>query len=607
MSVNAILALLSFCLLLFMAVRAYSSRLNNRLNRWFSSILFLASAFMFAMMQMNMASQLEDALIWRRFYMLGFLGLGSIVHFILYLSVFQKWSLKPLLILLIYGLPLSFLLIEMVFAPEYATLERNAWGWQNGADTLPLWLVSLHIGYIIFCFTLCLLALVVSIVREKDSPSYQKRLYWTFLISIFLPGIVITFFSLANYWLYGNFISLEHLAIPLASVVSYIGLRQNPRLSLKPETISSAVLDQLPSLLFILDKEGTIMQVNRAVLEATGYPESHFLEASIFDFIPQEDSKKWQGKVDPLQLAIGAESQETHLLTAKGTRIPVLFLFNLLPHSWGRKDLILCQGTDLTSRKEHEKALKEANEALKASNVELERFAYVASHDLKEPLRTISSFIQLLEMKLGEQKDPETRQYMTFIKRGSKRMFDQVNGLLDYSRLGRMEVVLQRVNLNTMLEEILADMDWLISQNQAEVHLAKLPEVWAEPGMLRRLLLNLISNALKFHGAAPPRLDLSAKIEGKWTRISIRDEGIGIPSPYQAKIFGIFNKLHPEHLYEGLGMGLAVCKRIMDRHESRISVESQPGKGATFHIWFRSAHSLPKEEQREDVSTLLES
>lgn len=233
-------------------------------------------------------------------------------------------------------------------------------------------------------------------------------------------------------------------------------------------------------------------------------------------------------------------------------------------------------------------SMQELINKLKTSNKELEQFAYVASHDLQEPLRTVASFTQLLEMRYKDKLDEDADDYIGFIVEGAKRMKDLIDDLLAFSRLNTESKEFELIMMEITLDDVLTNLKPSIKKNKAEVTYDPLPSVMADSSQINQLLQNLIANAIKFHGDKPPKIDISAReVDDEWI-ITVSDEGIGISPEHHEQIFNIFTRLHTREKYEGTGIGLSICKRIVERHGGRIWVESEPDKGSTFFF------SIPK-------------
>jgi light-regulated signal transduction histidine kinase (bacteriophytochrome) len=222
---------------------------------------------------------------------------------------------------------------------------------------------------------------------------------------------------------------------------------------------------------------------------------------------------------------------------------------------------------------------------LSAANKDLQQFAYVASHDLQEPLRMVTSFVQLLADRYRGKLDKDADEFIGFAVDGATRMQALIEGLLDYSRVGTRGKELERTDSETVLQQAEQNLKVAVEESGAEITHDPLPTVTGDDMQLTELLQNLIANAIKFRGAdEPPRIHVSAELkEGEWV-FSVRDNGIGIAQADMGRLFQIFTRLHARDEYPGTGIGLAVCKRIVERHGGRIWVESEPGKGSTFYF-----------------------
>jgi signal transduction histidine kinase len=234
--------------------------------------------------------------------------------------------------------------------------------------------------------------------------------------------------------------------------------------------------------------------------------------------------------------------------------------------------------------------LERTTEELRRSNAELEQFAYIASHDLQEPLRMVASYTQLLERRYADQLDDAGREFIGYAVDGAKRMQQFITGLLRYSRVGTEPRVLEAVNLGEAFEVAVANLRIAIEESGAKVESRELPVVQGDPRQLAQIFQNLIGNALKFRkpGEAP-RVEVWADREGDSWRVSVRDNGIGLDPKFSERVFAIFQRLHTWDEYEGTGLGLAICKKIVERHGGRIWVESKEGEGATFSFTLPAA------------------
>jgi PAS domain S-box-containing protein len=239
---------------------------------------------------------------------------------------------------------------------------------------------------------------------------------------------------------------------------------------------------------------------------------------------------------------------------------------------------------DVSERKRQEALIERYVKRLQTSNEELQRFASVASHDLQEPLRMITSYLQLIDERYGDRLDADGTQFMHFALDAAARMKLLINDLLAFSQVDMQEGRYTRVDMNEVLHQVRSDLALVLSETGAVINASPLPTITADAGQMVQLLQNLIGNAIKFHGDTPPHVCINAhKIDGA-THFSVQDNGIGIDPKHQERIFALFQRLHSRSKYPGTGIGLAICKRVVERHGGKIWCTSEPGKGATFHF-----------------------
>ncbi len=264
---------------------------------------------------------------------------------------------------------------------------------------------------------------------------------------------------------------------------------------------------------------------------------------------------------------------------------------------------------DISDRKQAEEALAHYAHDLERSNQELEQFAYVASHDLQEPLRMVAAYVQLLAKDYMGRFSPEADEYIDFAVDGAKRMQRLIDDLLAYSRVGTRGQIFAPVDCGEVLADVLSSLRLAVEEAEATVTSDPLPTVLGDRGQIYQLLQNLIANALKFRGDAPPEIHLSARrrpgragrgpVEQRAWILAVSDNGIGIEPRYVERIFVIFQRLHSRAHYSGTGIGLAICKKIVERHGGRIWVESTPAHGSTFYFTLpdATAPTVPSPKQ----------
>jgi signal transduction histidine kinase len=243
---------------------------------------------------------------------------------------------------------------------------------------------------------------------------------------------------------------------------------------------------------------------------------------------------------------------------------------------------------EVAERAAAETALRDKTDALGRSNAELEQFAYVASHDLQEPLRMVSSYVQLFERRYAAQVDEQAKKYIDYAVEGAKRMQALIGGLLEFSRVGRIDEPFGPVDTGAALDQALLNLRSAVEESHAVVTRGALPTVTGHAGRLAQVFQNLIANAVKFRRPdQPPSIHVAAVPRRDDWLFSVKDNGIGIEPQYLERIFVIFQRLHTRAEYPGTGIGLSICKKVIEHHGGRIWVESELGAGATFHFTLR--------------------
>jgi PAS domain S-box-containing protein len=333
------------------------------------------------------------------------------------------------------------------------------------------------------------------------------------------------------------------------------------------------------------------LEVNDAALQMYGYTQDEFQQMTLADIRPPSEVPKLMDDIamvrqDP---AASLVSQWRHM-KKNGELMDVQVSAHFIEYE-GKKARVVAI-TDVTERIRNENQLNKLNTdlgrragELAASNAELERFAYIASHDLQEPLRMVSSFLQLLQKKYKGQLDEKADQYIHYAVDGAERMKALIMDLLEYSRAGSAKETFGRVEMETILKEVGDIFGEKIAVARARVDVGPLPVVWGDKVQLLQLFQNLLSNALKYHAAdRPPVIRIRAMEEPGCWLFSVEDNGIGIDPQFFDKIFIIFQRLHNKTDYSGTGIGLAICKKIVERHGGKIWVASSPDQGSIFYF-----------------------
>jgi PAS domain S-box-containing protein len=333
-------------------------------------------------------------------------------------------------------------------------------------------------------------------------------------------------------------------------------------------------------LICVADFKGFFKRVNPAFTRVLGYSEPELLGRPFISFIHPDD--------------VTATMEESAAVASGGRGLAHSFS-NRYRCADGRyrwlewrsapdtaAGLIYAVARDVTEQRAAELKLKEFFVELERSNQELEQFAYVASHDLQEPLRAVAGCVQMLGERNAGKLDDRSIELMGHAVDGAKRLQTLINDLLAFSRVGSKGLAKDWIDSRASVDKAIKNLEIAIKESDAAITVGDLPKAWANPVTLTQLFQNLIANAIKFRGERKPEIHIDAKDADGETIFSVKDNGIGISPEYHTRVFGLFQRLHRKRDYAGTGVGLAICKKIVDRHGGRIWIESRPGEGANF-------------------------
>lgn len=372
----------------------------------------------------------------------------------------------------------------------------------------------------------------------------------------------------------------------------------------------AAIIESAPMAIITINERGQVVLTNKEAETLFGYHRDELIGVPVETLVPHEfrshhPSLRATFFAQPTPRRMGA-GRELFGLRKDGSTFPVEIGLNPIETEEGL--FVVSAIVDITERKRLEHALRQtnelleqrvqqrtlqlsaqtetlqrANEALERSNLELQQFAYIASHDLQSPLRSISGFLQLLRAEYSDRLDGQANDWIQRTVQSIQQMQTLIKDLLAYSRVDSRSRPFQPVPFRKVYEDAVAMLDASITESRAEVSCdSDLPVVMGDRSQLVQLLHNLLSNAVKYHGDQPPRIHITAaRSEEGWV-FCVRDNGIGIDPRYHESVFEIFRRLHTQQEYPGTGIGLAVCRRVVHRHGGRIWVESEPGRGSRF-------------------------
>lgn len=393
-----------------------------------------------------------------------------------------------------------------------------------------------------------------------------------------------------------------------------------PVLSLDSDLLA-AVIESAPTAMVMIDSQGVIVLINREAERLFGDTRDHLVGQPVEMLVPERYRGRHAGMRNGYLHAPEARrmgvGRELFALRRDGAEVPVEIGLNPIHTEQGT--LVLSAIVDISERQRleatskaneelerrvlertadleaHAEMLRHSNQALERSNIELQQFAYVASHDLQSPLRSISSFVQLIERRCADQVDAQARGWMRSAAEATQRLSTLIRDLLEVSRIDSRAQSFVPVDLEGVLDDAVALLGETIRDAGAVIRRQPLPVVNGDRSQLVQLLQNLIGNAVKYRGPEAPEIAISAdQLEGE-CRIKVSDNGIGIAPDQHERVFEIFRRLHTQKAYPGTGIGLAVCRRVVTRHGGRIWVESQSDRGSTFVFTLPNA-----EEDRVD-------
>lgn len=374
-----------------------------------------------------------------------------------------------------------------------------------------------------------------------------------------------------------------HVVVTHVDVTGYL---RDQSLQLESEAHNRAILQNVIDAIVTINADGTIVMVNAAATRMFGYDADELIGRNVTMLMPPSEAVRhsehlmqYRQRGTPRILGIGRE------VTARrrdGHEFPVWLTVTeaALPD----RTMFVGLLRDLTEQKAAEKSRQRQARALALSNAELEQFAYVASHDLQEPLRMVTSYLQLLEHRYGDKLDKDAHEFIQFSIDGAARMRQLINDMLTVSRVTTSGKSFEAADTEAALSAAKANLRLVIDETHTTVTHDPLPLVRADPTQMVQLFQNLLSNAMKFRREDPAKIHVSYRREAERHRFGVTDNGIGIDARYFERIFMMFQRLHSRADYPGTGVGLAVCRKIVERHGGRIWVESEPGRGSTF--WF---------------------
>jgi PAS domain S-box-containing protein len=460
-------------------------------------------------------------------------------------------------------------------------MQRRSWGFYPVAGGLAK-------PFLVFFFAVLIGQLIEGVAeyRRSRDPERGRR------IARMLSAFVVVYLGAHDFL---PMFGVPTRPVGYLPVLAFIGVAWTTirRHRFQPITAARAareILDTMADALIVIDADGRVRVINSAVRSLLGYGDHDLLGRPIDAIEQTHGDATITRTLRELSRRGPIRDQERVLRHKQGHGVDVSVSISPVSERDVQQGAVVI-ARDIRERKRAEEELRQTLKRLEQSNRELEDFAYVASHDLQEPLRKIQAFGDLLKSKHAGQLQPQAADYIDRMQSAAKRMQVLINDLLSFSRVTTKAQPFAAVDLGQVARDVAKDLEVRTHEAGATVVIGGLPTIQADPLQMRQLLQNLISNALKFHRPdVPPRVEVNGTIANGRARITVADNGIGFEEKYAERIFTMFERLHGRGKYEGTGIGLAICRKIAERHGGEIRAHSKVGEGSTFVVDLPAQH-----------------
>ncbi|PYQ26945.1 MAG: hypothetical protein DMF56_22490 [Acidobacteria bacterium] len=523
---------------------------------------------------MLLSTTAEGATVWGRIALMGVCLLpASIYDFTT--TALRLYSSRKFFVNLVWILGAGFAMLAALTNGIVAGVTRHRWGFYP------------YVGPLTRAFLLIFFAVLIAQIvegtleyRRTTEPKRKRR-----IANLMLSFVVVYFAAVDFLPMFG----VEMKPVGYIPVVAFVAFAWSTiaRHRFQPVTAARAareILETMADALFVIDSDGKIRVLNHAARTLLGYTDSDLLGRSIDTLESLEGDHTISRALHDLARRGPIRDQERDFRHRDGSAIAVSVSISPVAERDVQQGAVVI-ARDIRERKHAVEELHHTMKRLQQSNRELEDFAYVASHDLQEPLRKIQAFGDLLKSKHGPTLDTQGRDYIERMQSAARRMQVLINDLLSFSRVTTKAQPFVPVDLNEIARGVVHDLEIRMHDAAGAMSVGELPTIDADPLQMRQLLQNLASNGLKFHRPGiPPHVEIRGSTNDGLANITVSDNGIGFDQKYAERIFTMFERLHGKGKYEGTGIGLAICRKIAERHGGEIRAESTPGEGSTFVV-----------------------
>jgi PAS domain S-box-containing protein len=546
----------------------------SRVAVLFCAMIALVGVWFGGFTGMLLATDANVATIWGRIALAGVCLLPAAIYDFT-TTALRLYSSRRVVVTIVWMIGLFFAGVAAFSSGIAAGVRPHRWGFYPYAGPLIR-------AFLLTFFVVLVAQIVEGVLEYRRTEDVQRRRR----IGKLMLSFVVVYFGALDFLPMVGYDFEPRGYIPVVAFAAF-AWSTIARHRFQPITAARAareILDTMADALFVIDAEARIRVLNHAARTTFGYTDADLLGRSIDTLEAVDSDRTIRRALHELAQRSPIRDQERVFRHYDGHGIAVSVSISPVSDATVQAGAVVI-ARDIRERKRAEEELHATLAQLESSNRELEDFAYVASHDLQEPLRKIQAFGDLLKTKHGAQLDAQARDYIERMQSAAKRMQILINDLLAFSRVTTKGQPFVAVDLQQIAREVVHDLEVRTHEAGAEMIIGELPVIDADPLQMRQLLQNLTSNALKFHRpGVPPRVEIRGATNDGHAEITVADNGIGFEEKYADRIFTMFERLHGRGKYEGTGIGLAICRKIAHRHDGEIIARSVPGEGSTFVV-----------------------